>query len=79
MSSGRSCKDSNARFRTVPVKPYSEQNVENTVVQMTRYIFSSGHFSIASYKQKMRKSLLRQSVSGHRCESGIVIFAGRVT
>ena len=57
------CKDVNSRFTTVPLKPYSDKNVEDTIVFLTRKVFISVSFSIAFCMQEMRNHLRRETTN----------------
>ena len=39
-----------------PLKPLSEKNEEDNVVSLTRKVYKSDYFSVASYKQELRKA-----------------------
>ena len=59
MLSGPPCKDRNSRFTTLPLKPLADKNVKNNVIFLTHKVISSLNFSIASYNQEMRKSIIK--------------------
>ena len=59
ISSDPPCKDGNARFTTVPLKP-----VEDSFVFLTGKGFRADNYSNASYKQEMYASYLQRNCKG---------------
>ena len=51
----------NGRFTTVPLKPWSDQKCGRHRRFLTKKVFISVSFSIASYKQELRKSLSQRN------------------
>jgi len=48
----------NGRFTTVPFNPLFDKNVQDIIVFLSQKVFHFDNFSIASYKQDLRKSRL---------------------
>ena len=95
ISSDRPCKDGNTRFTTVPTKSYSDRKCGIVNISASFSIASSkqgmrksiSHGESANVNNSLKKTkslisnsfLTRQSFQGHRCKSGIAIFAWRLT
>ena len=78
ISSVRQCKDGSARFTTVSLKAMSDLIRYRFFCFLKLFIFICGYFRVRT-TTVASTFFIRLRFQGYRCESGIAIFAWRVT